>query len=430
LNEKGILLFSDPYSNMAIRELRTQSWEEMDPTTAPASAPVLQDPNLDDLFSRLDVGVFRTTREGKLLYANGAFLRMFALATVEDLEEWSLREIALQPAEAERFLEELRWNGRALIPGLQVRGPGGAPMRIRLNQIRSAVPGEGDFEGVVEDVTDHTHPDPEQRHNDEWLQDQKLESIGRLAGGVAHDFNNMLTAINGYSELLLGMLPEENPLRENLVEIKKAGTRAALLTRELLAFSRRQVLIPKILDLNDLILSMDRVIRRATGDGAELDLQLDAKLGKLKCDPGQMENVILNLVFNARDAMAEGGLLTLRTANVDVNPREAPDRRTSRYDALRKELPPGRYISLTVSDTGPGMDPGTLARVFEPFFTTKPLNKATGMGLAMVYGIIKQSGGHIFADSREGKGTSFRIYLPRFPENLEIHPDASKHPHH
>ncbi|MDB5051013.1 MAG: sensor hybrid histidine kinase [Fibrobacteres bacterium] len=374
---------------------------------------------LEALFTRLDVGVFRATRDGKLLYANAAFLRMFGLTSPEAVDAWQLKAIAVCPIETARVLEEMRHRGRARIPDLEVRGPGGATMWIRLNQIQESFPGEADvIEGIIEDVTDRKNLDSEQLcRNEERIQAKNLESIGRLAGGVAHDFNNMLTAINGYSELLLGMLPEDNPLRENLVEIKKAGTRAAHLTRELLAFSRRQMLIPKVLDLNDLILSMDRFVRRAAGDCIDVELALDAKLGKIKCDPGQMENAIMNLVFNARDAMNHGGILMLRTANVEVNAYAALDRRIAHGNGSRGELPPGSYVSLTVSDTGSGMDSETLARVFEPFFTTKPMNKAAGMGLAMVYGIVKQSGGHIFAESEAGKGSFFRIYLPRIPES-------------
>jgi two-component system cell cycle sensor histidine kinase/response regulator CckA len=387
--------------------------------------------HLEALFTRLDVGVFRATRDGKLLYANAAFLRMFGLTSREAAASWQLKAIAVCPEETARVLEEMRHRGRARIPDLEVRGPGGATMWIRLNQIQEFFPGEADvIEGIIEDVTDRKHLDSEQIfRNEERIQAKNLESIGRLAGGVAHDFNNMLTAINGYSELLLGMLPEDNPLRENLVEIKKAGSRAAHLTRELLAFSRRQMLIPKVLDLNDLILSMDRFIRRAAGDCIDVELALDAQLGRIKCDPGQMENAIMNLVFNARDAMTDGGTLILRTANVEVKAPSAPERRITHRNGSHWDLASGCYVTLTVSDTGSGMDSETLARVFEPFFTTKPMNKAAGMGLAMVYGIVKQSGGHIFAESETGKGSFFRIYLPRIPENAGKRPDPPETAH-
>ncbi|HKP96933.1 MAG TPA: ATP-binding protein [Fibrobacteria bacterium] len=380
-----------------------------------------QETRSENLLTRLEVGVFRVDRNGRLVHANAAFLRMFGLPSPDAMESWRLESIAACPIQAGLILEEMRHRGRARFPDLEVRSPGGGTMWIRVNQIAGSFPGEEDtVEGIVEDVTDHICRDSEQRNLEEVRnQAQKLESIGRLAGGVAHDFNNLLTAINGYSELLLGMLPEDNPLRENLVEIKKAGTRAAHLTRELLAFSRRQLLVPKVLDLNDLILSLDRLIRRAAGDGIELEVDLDARLGKIECDPGQMENVIMNLVFNARDAMIGGGTLRLRTANAEVGSPAAPDRRPVRGGDGHGELASGSYVSLTVSDTGSGMDRETLSRVFEPFFTTRPLNKAAGMGLAMVYGIIKQSGGHIFAESEAGKGTFFRIYFPRVEEGVE-----------
>ena len=235
---------------------------------------------------------------------------------------------------------------------------------------------------------------------------QKLESVGRLAGGIAHDFNNMLTAINGYSELTLRNLSSDNPLRRNIEEIKKAGERSAMLTHQLLAFSRKQVLKPEILDINQIVTDIAAMLRRLISEDIILNIKLEPKIWKIVADPGQLAQVIMNLVVNARDAMPEGGELTIETSNVrlDENFRHTPTQ-------------PGSYVKLSISDTGIGMDEETQQHIFEPFFTTKETGKGTGLGLSTVYGIIKQSGGYIWFQSRPGQGTSFNVYLPRVDEN-------------
>ncbi len=247
-------------------------------------------------------------------------------------------------------------------------------------------------------------------------QSHKMEAIGRLAGGVAHDFNNLLTAIIGHSELLLQQVEDTNPLRLEVEEIKKAGERAALLTRQLLAFSRKQVLTPVTLNLNDLLDNMGKMLRRLIREDIRLVTLGRSGLWLVKADPGQMEQVILNLALNARDAMPNGGSLTIRVSNATLDAAQ-----------VRSRLPmkPGQYTKLTVTDTGMGMDEATRARIFEPFSTTKELGKGTGLGLSTVYGIVKQSGGFIWVDSRPGKGTTFEIFMPRVEESAEVPKDET-----
>jgi len=251
---------------------------------------------------------------------------------------------------------------------------------------------------MAEDVT-------EQKQLEERLrQSQKLEAVGRLAGGVAHDFNNMLTAIGGYTDFALEHAEQGSPLRADLDEIRKATDRATLLTRQLLAFSRKQVLKPELLNLNGIVLELQSMLRPLIGEDVVLTTELDPALGPIEADPGQLHQVVMNLVVNARDAMPEGGRISIETANADVG--EGDD------DAID----PGRYVTLTVRDAGEGMDEQTLAQIFEPFFTTKESAKGTGLGLATVYGIVKQSGGYVAVESELGAGSAFTIYLRRADE--------------
>ncbi|MBI4877930.1 MAG: response regulator [Acidobacteria bacterium] len=258
--------------------------------------------------------------------------------------------------------------------------------------------------GTTQDITER------KRLEDQLLQAQKLESVGRLAGGVAHDFNNLLTVINGYSELAISRLGPAHPLRNSLEQIRAAGERAAGLTRQLLAFSRRQVLQPRVLDLNDVIVNVEKLIRRLIGEDVELRLLLGRSPGSVRADPGQVEQVIMNLAVNSRDAMPEGGTLTLETAGVRL-----PDE-----SGKTPDLPPGSYVTLTVRDTGVGMDEQTRSHIFEPFFTTKEAGKGTGLGLATVYGIVRQSGGDVSVESAPGKGAAFTVYLPCTGEGAEV----------
>ncbi|MBI5710913.1 MAG: response regulator [Candidatus Eisenbacteria bacterium] len=255
------------------------------------------------------------------------------------------------------------------------------------------------------------------RSEEQLVQAQRMEAIGKLAGGVAHDFNNLLTAIKGYGDLLLRKMDQDSPLRPNAEEILRSANRAADLTRQLLAFSRKQMLVPKVLDLDAVVANMEKMLRRLIGEDIELVTRGRTAPGTVKADPGQLEQVILNLAVNARDAMPSGGRLTIETANVDVAPGAPVDGASP---------PPGRYVMLSVRDTGDGMAPEVKAHIFEPFFTTKARGRGTGLGLSTVFGIVTQSGGHIVVDSEPGAGTVFRIYLPRLDEAaaVEERPEA------
>jgi two-component system cell cycle sensor histidine kinase/response regulator CckA len=253
-------------------------------------------------------------------------------------------------------------------------------------------------QGIARDVTER------RRLAAQLLQSQKMEAIGRLAGGVAHDFNNMLTVITGYGQWMLDELPRDSPICESASEILLAANRAAALTNQLLAFSRNQVIQPVVVDLNSLVAQMDQMLRRLIGENIELVTEMSSDLGVIRGDPGQIEQVILNLAVNARDAMPRGGRLIIETANVYIDEEHA---------RTQADCVPGPYVMLAVSDSGSGIDEEIKAHIFEPFFTTKEQGKGTGLGLSTVYGIVKQDSGHIRVESEPGAGAIFRIYLPR-----------------
>jgi two-component system cell cycle sensor histidine kinase/response regulator CckA len=249
-------------------------------------------------------------------------------------------------------------------------------------------------------------------------QAQKMEAIGQLAGGIAHDFNNLLGVIIGYSEMLLEQMEGDAPTRKPAEEINRAGKRAASLTRQLLAFSRRQVLEPKVMSLNVAVTEVEIMLQRLIGEDVNLQTSLDPAIGSVKADPGQIEQVILNLVVNARDAMPRGGKLLLETSNVELD---------GRATKLHPPMFAGQFVVLTVTDTGIGMDSETQAHIFEPFFTTKELGKGTGLGLATVYGVVRQSGGFVRVHSEPGQGAQFKVYLPLVQDTVETRENRSGH---
>jgi PAS domain S-box-containing protein len=263
------------------------------------------------------------------------------------------------------------------------------------------------MQGVLYDITEHKRMEDQLRHS------QKMEAVGRLAGGVAHDFNNLLMLIQAHNERLRGQLSPAHPAHRDAVEIEHAVARAASLIRQLLAFSRKQVLQPRVLDLNAVLADVAKMLDRLIGTDIALEVTAAPSLWRIKADPGQMEQVILNLAVNARDAMPHGGRLLIETCNAEL----------SDADARRRDgAVAGHHVRLTVRDTGVGMDPGTQARIFEPFFTTKERGKGTGLGLATIYGVVKQSGGWIWVDSQPGEGTKFEIYFPRVEKTQALEP--------
>jgi PAS domain S-box-containing protein len=283
------------------------------------------------------------------------------------------------------------------------------------SHVQPLLDGEGAIQGVIGVALDITE---RERLTDQLRQSQKMQAVGELAGGVAHDFNNLLMVVKGHSQLLLERMPDSSPLRLSVEQVEKAADRAAGLTRQLLAFSRKQVLQPRVMDMNDSVAGMIRMFSRVIGENIQMAFVPGGKLGRVKADPGQIEQVLLNLVVNARDAMPNGGRLTIETSNVELD---------RGYSATHTSFEPGLYVMLTVTDTGCGMDAQTQARMFEPFFTTKGPGKGTGLGLATVYGVVKQSGGYIYVYSESGRGTTFKIYLPQVSADLDVLlPDSEK----
>jgi PAS domain S-box-containing protein len=347
--------------------------------------------------------------EGRLLYLNTSGRGMLGLEADQDLS--GLRVADGHPDWARRQVLEIgiptavrdgSWQGMGSLLDREGR-------EIPLSQVILAHKGP---DGQVAFLSTIMRDLREQRALEAQLQQsQRLEAVGRLAGGVAHDFNNLLTVITGYGEMMRREIPEGNPARPRLEEVIKAGERAAGLTRQLLAFSRKQVMQPKLLDLNSVVQELKKMLDRVVGEDVDINVQTASDLGTVKADPTQIEQVIMNLVVNARDAMPNGGHLTIETANTEID---------DTYAASHPPAVPGRFVMLAVSDTGVGIDAETQRRIFEPFFTTKPDGKGSGLGLATVYGIVKQSGGYIWIYSEVGQGTTFKIYLPRVDEACAV----------
>jgi signal transduction histidine kinase/CheY-like chemotaxis protein len=280
----------------------------------------------------------------------------------------------------------------------------GQPLNLKLS-CGATYDGKGNATGVTAVFEDITQS---RRLEEQFRQAQKMEAVGRLAGGIAHDFNNLLTVVLGASDMLLQELPPNDENHGVVKEIKEAGERAAALTTQLLAFSRKQLVEPKVFVVNQLVTNMEKMLRRLIGEDVEVSVRLEPELGSVKADIGHVEQVLLNLVVNARDAMPRGGLIVIETRNVTLD---------EHYVHLHQGVKPGEYVMLAVSDTGIGMSEETRSKMFEPFFTTKEAGKGTGLGLATCYGIVKQAGGHIGVYSEVGVGTTMKVYLPKVARN-------------
>jgi PAS domain S-box-containing protein len=364
----------------------------------------LSEINFRSLVTNAPYGICRSDRTGILLDVNPAFVSMLGYSDTSELVGrhfgtlYSDAQMWFNLADYFRSLKEFNgvvadWDKKDGTP-IAVRISG----RAMHDEFKAVY-----YELFTEDITERRALEQQLR------QAQKMEAIGRLAGGVAHDFNNLLMVISGYSEFLLDRLGPDPGVRGPAKEIAAAADRATSLTRQLLAFSRKQMLAPKVFDLNEVVTENLKMLTRLIGEDIDLVMVPEAQLGAVKADPGQIEQVIMNLAVNARDAMPDGGRLTIETSNITLD---------ESFTRLHAPLNPGDYVMLTISDTGTGMDAETQSHIFEPFFTTKG-TKGTGLGLSMVYGIIKQSGGYVWVDSELAKGTSFKIYLPRFTEAEE-----------
>src|SRR4029077_10313355 len=346
-------------------------------------------------------GIYRATTAGRFLQVNPALQKMIGYELKEELLNKDLpTEIFRQPAEYQRLTELLARTQESKDVELEWKRQDGAPITVhcsgrRVNDENGA---PAYLEVFAEDVTEKRVLEKQLRMA------QKMEAIGRLSGGIAHDFNNLLGVIIGYSRVLKKALGPDSPLCEHTLEIEKAGQRAASLTKQLLAFSRQQVLTPAILNLNTLASDMQKMLPQLLGEDIKVSMVLDQKLGNVKADQSQVEQVIMNLAVNARDAMPLGGKLHIQTANVEMDIAFTRDHPGSK---------PGSYVMLSIAAWGVGRNPETTPHFFEPFFTTKALGEGTGLGLATVYGVVKQSNGYIWVDSAPGKGSTFQIYLPR-----------------
>ncbi len=367
------------------------------------------------LLENAPFGMVMIDREGNFKYINSKFIELFGyeLNEVPNGKEW-FRKAYPDPDYRHQVIETWINDSNISEPGEKIPRIFSATCKDKTKKIIRFITVQlatGEYLISCEDITLIQRTEEEKAALAEQLrQSQKMEAIGRLAGGIAHDFNNLLTVIRGYSQLSLMDLSENEKLRGHIEEIQRASQKASDLTHHLLAFSRRQIMEMKILDLNALLKDLDRMLHRVIGEDIELTYRLANHLGRVKIDVGQIEQVILNLAVNARDAMPTGGKLTIETSNAELD---------ETYARTHIGSKPGHYVMLSVSDTGVGMMPEVRERAFEPFFTTKERGKGTGLGLSTVYGIVKQSGGNIWAYSEPGKGTTFKIYLPRVDEFLK-----------
>jgi PAS domain S-box-containing protein len=340
--------------------------------------------------------------DGRILDCNPAFARMFGYPTIGAALAAGLDPLFPEAVAKSALFDRLRTATKVEMHEVELRRRDGQPLHALVNAVASFGPDGGlaEIQGFLVDVT-------ERKRLEQMLsQAQKMEAVGRLAGGIAHDFNNLLTAVLGYANLLLGRPDLTDTVRTGLEEIRGAAERAGALTQQLLAFSRKQVLQPRLLHLGRVVSGLEMMLRRVIGEDIVLEIRAASDLGSVRADQGQIEQVIVNLAVNARDAMPAGGRLMIESSNVDLD---------HRFIARHAGARPGPHVLLSVRDTGCGMDAAVRARLFEPFYTTKGLGRGTGLGLSTVYGIVKQSGGCIFVDSEPGQGTTFRIYLPLVP---------------
>lgn len=351
-------------------------------------------------------GICRCTLGGRFLDVNPALINMLGADSVESLLKMNARtDVFVNPLGLDRLAEDYRRTGTLAGVEVQWKRRDGRVIIVRLSGCASVMNDEPEevLELIAEDITDRRQLEEQLR------QAQKMDAVGRLAGGVAHDFNNLLMVINGYTEVLLEQMEKGSDMHSKVHSIQQAADRAASLTRQLLAFSRKQLLELKVVDVNAVIGDMERLLRPLIGENIELVTHLAPDTGHTRADAGQLEQVVMNLVVNAKDAMPNGGRLTVKSSDITVR----QNFREHRF------IHPGRYAVISVTDTGVGMDKETQSRIFEPFFTTKEKGKGTGLGLSTVYGIVKQSNGYVFVQSEVGAGTTFYVYLPRVEDATE-----------
>ena len=351
-------------------------------------------------------GIYQSTRDGQLVYANPAFARMLGHVPGFERAGFGLAHLYVDPQARKSLLPELMRQQSFKGVEVQWQHANGTPITVRLSGrvVQDNTSLGPVFEVAAEDITEY------RMLEEQFRQVQKMEAVGRLAAGISHDFNNILGVVIGQIELLNDCLPEDHPGKTNVNLVRQAARRAIILIRQLLTFSRQETIQPSVFDLNGAVQTVAELLRPMIGEDIELRVSLEDKLGKIRADSAQIDQIVMNLAVNARDAMQQGGIITLRTANVTLD---------RAYQESHPSVPPGSYVMLSVSDTGSGMDPQTRERVFEPFFTTKPPGKGTGLGLSTVYGIVAKSGGHIWVYSEPGHGTTFKIYFPRVGDTAE-----------